>query len=557
VRAGRLLAGGVLALACVWAGAAEPSLEVHLDPERLGVDDLTQLTVTVREVEARGLSPDLGELANLEVVSGPSTETQFAWVNGVASSSVRFVYVLRPVAEGPAALGPVTVRLGDRLMSSGRLTATVVAGSLAPRRTNRRSPARGLDALDPFGSLLGRRQPREARVELRAKLSDSKVVVGEPVTVTMVLDTTMTGIERFEWMTPPTFPGCWTQRVELDDPITPEVVEIEGLRFHRYPVARFALVPLKPGSVVFPAAAARIGIRSSSVFQPLQVVDRSTAETSLEVTQRPQPPAAYAGAVGRLRYRARLEPDHIAFGESAVLTLELAGSGNLPLVEAPQVWPTCEGCETYPPEEDSRIAVDAKGIHGSRTWRTTLVPRQWGELDLAPVSLAVFDPAAGDYRNDAIGPLRLVVDPPPATPTPTPSPIDASEHGEPAVGDRQTARAAPQMNGVLPWIWVAVALLFGVVGGGLVTWWMARRRAASIPPRRPGQRPADRARELQTVLEGWWLRVRDSSRGAALESDMAKVRAQLESVRFAPGRADHSETVVDLEDRLRRLMRRA
>jgi hypothetical protein len=37
---------------------------------------------------------------------------------------------------------------------------------------------------------------------------------------------------------------------------------------------------------------------------------------------------------------------------------------------------------------------------------------------------------------------------------------------------------------------------------------------------------------------------------------MQELRRNLEAVRFAPGRADHTETVVELESRLRRLMRR-
>ena len=80
-----------------------------------------------------------------------------------------------------------------------------------------------------------------------------------------------------------------------------------------------------------------------------------------------------------------------------MLSIELKGSGNLPLVEAPALWPNSADCETYPPEEESSIAFDDRGIHGSRVWRMTLVPRIPGELELAAVELAVFDPAAGSY----------------------------------------------------------------------------------------------------------------------------------------------------------------
>jgi hypothetical protein len=57
------------------------------------------------------------------------------------------------------------------------------------------------------------------------------------------------------------------------------------------------------------------------------------------------------------------------------------------------------------------------------------------------------------------------------------------------------------------------------------------------------------------ALERWWIEVRDQSRSQALEAEVEALRRELEAVRFAPGRADHSETIVGLEERLRRLLR--
>ena len=43
------------------------------------------------------------------------------------------------------------------------------------------------------------------------------------------------------------------------------------------------------------------------------------------MSERPRPPEGFSGAVGDLRYRAKIEPETIDFGESAVLTIELRG----------------------------------------------------------------------------------------------------------------------------------------------------------------------------------------------------------------------------------------
>ena len=333
------------------------------------------------------------------------------------------------------------------------------------------------------------------------------------------------------------------------------MVEVEGVRYNRFVVARHVLVPLKIGPLEVPAVEARIGFRTASLFSPQQVVERATEAVSVDVSPRSRPPEGYSGAVGDLRYRASLEPESIDFGESAVLTIELRGNGNLPLVEAPAVWPTCSDCESYPPEEESDVTVDESGIHGNRFWRTTLVPRSWGEIELEPVMLAVYDPAAGHYRKQTLGPLRLVVGPPPATPTPEVIEEErvAAEEG----ADTSVPSPAGVKPGVPTWVFVVGALILGLALGGVAPWLAARRRKGALPPRRPDQSPADRARELQVALERWWMDARTRARGRALEADMQQLRRELEAIRFAPGRADHTETVLDLEERLRGLMRRA
>jgi len=315
------------------------------------------------------------------------------------------------------------------------------------------------------------------------------------------------------------------------------VVEVEGVRYNRFVVASHVLVPLKTGQLEVPSVEARIGFRTASLFSPQQVVERATQARTVE-------------------------PETIDFGESAVLTIELRGNGNLPLVEAPAMWPACLDCESYPPEEESNVAVDDGGIHGSRSWRTTLVPRSSGEIELESVMLAVFDPAAGHYRKQTLGPLRLVVEPPPATPTPV------VEEEERTVDQHELAEAAPSTGDVEPgvplWAWIVGALIIGLAVGGVAPLLMARRRKGALPPRRAGEpprrageSPAERARELQVALERWWMDARARAKGRALEGEMQQLRRELEAIRFAPGRADHTETVHELEERLRRLMRRA
>ncbi len=542
----------VLLAVTVGAGieAAEPSLEVHFQPHRFGVDDPAQLTVRINEPPAQVGAPDLGQLVNLEVVAGPSTGSEFSFVNGVASRSQTFTYLVRGAAPGPASVGPVTVTAGSVELAAEPVSAEIVEGSVAPpSRRGRRSPP----AADPFADILPRRSPPRVELVLRHRVSADAVSLGEPLVAVVSLDSTVSSLYDFDWRTPPSYPGFWAQRLDNPGQVTPEIVEVDGRRFYRYEVLRSVLVPLKTGRVEVPEAAAAIGVRGWGLFDQGRLFERSAPAQTIEVAERPPAPPGFAGAVGDLRYSATVEPDRIELGESAVVTVTLDGRGNLPLVEAPEAVPICADCDSYPPEESSRVTVDAGGVHGARSWQVTVVPRTWGSLELGPVTVGVYDPVARRYQSQTLGPLTLTVAAPPATPTPIASPAPATSPGadeEQATGD-ETGPPGPS------WLGMMVALLIGVGAGVGATWLATRRSRAVLPPRRADQSPAERARELQVILERWWLDARTTARGAALEPAMQELRRDLEAVRFAPGRADHSETVVELESRLRRLMRRA
>lgn len=545
----------VAAVAALGSAAAGTSLEVRFEPPRIGVEDATRLVVRVHEPDGAVAVPQPGELDNLELAGGPSTSNEIQVVNGSMSRTLSFTWVLRPRAVGSAGVAGVTVDVGGASLRSDPVKLEVVDGSLAPpQRPRRQSPFGPFDPFAGFGDPWSRRPAPEVRVELRHLVERSQLVLGETLTVSVALDSTVGGIENFEWVDAPTYPGWWTQRVELPDPISPSRVDLDGVPFNRFIIARYVLVPLKTGTLEIPPVRARIGVSGRSLFAAPQVVERASGSVAIEVAPRPPAPAGFVGAVGDLHYSAQLEPRQVELGQSAVLTVTVRGTGNLPLVEAPPAATGCPDCEVYPPEEDSDLDVTAAGISGSRSWRTTIVPRSAGSFTLAAMPVAVFDPASGSYVSQQLGPFELAVEPPPATPTPTPDPSRPVVAAQPAQEDGGAGpRASAGPSG--PWSIALGAGIAGVVVGALLVWLVGRRRRRQqIPPPRAGQPAADRARELQVVLERWWIGARERADADRLRGEMEALRKELEAVRFAPGRADHSETIAGLEQRLRRLL---
>lgn len=542
----------LLLVAALPIQAARPSLEVSLDPEKLGIDDVARLSLRI--VNAGGGSPQtsLGQLNNFEVVQGPSRESQFSLINGRASSALKLTWILKPIATGKAAVGPITVKVSGETLSAGAVVADIVPGSLASSHRSRRINPFGIN--DPFEEFFGRsRSPqRSLKVALRQILSIEKAVEGQSLIATVVLDSNGGSINGFEWVDPPEYPGFWVQRIKQPDQVQPKTVEIDGEAFYRFVLARSVLIPLKAGQLEIPAVSAKIGFRSMSFFSPSSVVERSTGLRHFRVAARPTPPRGFAGGVGQLKYKINLKPQHLKLGESASIEIAVSGRGNLPLIQAPAVWPECQSCKIYPPEEESSVKVDDSGIHGSRKWRATILPREVGAIELPAIPVAIFDPSSGTYTQQRLGPLHLEVEG--AEPTPTPTPQAAAPASDtpsaPTAGDQETgSRNLPT------WVLMAGALLLGLLGGGGVAWWLTRSSAGKLPPRHRGQSPAERARQLQAALEAWWLELPESRKGEAAEAEMNDVRKALEAIRFAPGRADHTDTIADLEIRLKRLMR--
>ncbi len=525
--------------------ASELSLEVRLEPQQeVGVEDTVQLSVTIWGA-GKGAVLELGELGNLQVIAGPFNQYQHSLVNGVSSVATRYTYPLRPRQIGPASLGPVEVTVGETTLPSEVMTIEVKPGSLLPQRQERRQPLHGISLSrgpGPAGPDL-----REARVVLRHLMDNQSPFLGEPVTVSLVLDTNISRVESFEMISPPAYPGMWSQSIK-QKPGAGQPVEVDGFRYYRVVLASHVLIPLTSGELILPPVKARFWVRGRGIFSPGQRLERTTETLRVQVRERPGDPGSFAGGVGRLSYRAELQPPTITLGSSAVLTIELSGSGNLPLMTAPDLWPSCSGYEIYPPEEDSAVEIGTGGIHGTRTWRTTLVPRQSGELHLDPITISTFDPGTGHYQEQSIGELSLQVVPPP--------PDESAPAQEPQPRPAVSGQAQGAPTGV-PMLWFAAALVLGVAAGGISTWLLARRRAEE-PDRcaHTGlQAPSERARELQGQLAGWWHE--HGEQHPALREEMEQLRGALEAVRFAPGRADHTYTVVDLEQRLKRLMRQS
>ena len=126
------------------------------------------------------------------------------------------------------------------------------------------------------------------------------------------------------------------------------------------------------------------------------------ASKPLIITVKPLPdinkPADYNGAVGNFSMNASIDNKNISAQDAATLKITINGTGNLPVVDAPQVqWPS--NVNTYGTSAKESIDKTVAPMKGSKTFEYVFTPKVAGSYNIPAVSFSYFDPATNSYKT--------------------------------------------------------------------------------------------------------------------------------------------------------------
>jgi hypothetical protein len=148
-----------------------------------------------------------------------------SWVNGQASQSRSWTWLLQPLRPGRAEVGAVQV---PGVGSAPAIPIDVVAGRVGqPPQQQQRS-------YDPFDGMIQRQQMPEARLFVEAKTNRGTLYVGEPLVLTYYLYT-QTSISGLQFVDAPQFTGFWAEDLEQSGQPRGEPVNVEGINYRRFP----------------------------------------------------------------------------------------------------------------------------------------------------------------------------------------------------------------------------------------------------------------------------------------------------------------------------------
>jgi hypothetical protein len=388
---------------CVAAARAN---ELLIDQRSLQLNDLLTITLSVDGPFAAVDEVHI-PVKNLVIVGEPWVSSEFAWVNGDVTRRKVFRYRARPLAPGPAQVGPVI------LDAEGGQRETLPAAVLQvmPDRTSGSN-----DAAVVLRELLETgREP----LFVVAEIDKRSAFTGEPVTVTWWLYNG-TSVQQWQIVSVPKLADFWVEEQNRND--TPERVYLGDLMVQRVPIRRVTLFPLQSGSLPVGGMTVEASVMRRRRGGPFSMFEGEIVETTftsapLTVVAKPLPPGPPVDAVGDLSL-ACASPIQKR-GGPVLLRVVLAGAGNLRAAAAPHFDGPVAGNVQVEGGEVSVSRDDAFSM--TRQWRYLIFPAEAGPLTIPALSMRVFVPSTGQRKELRCTPSFLnAIMTRPAEPAPLP-----------------------------------------------------------------------------------------------------------------------------------------
>ena len=398
----RLLFSSLILIVLVTLSADAQSLVAQVSNNKIGLTDQFQLSFTYSGSDANSISKlNTPDFNNFVILSGPNLSTSMQIINGVVSSSRTYTYYLQAKTTGKFTIGSASVNIGSKTFKSDPINIEVVPGTSKPKQQdNGSSDVNTKEIAD--------------NVFIRAFADKQKVFIGEQVTVTYKLYTRVNIASQMSISKLPSYQGFWSEEIETPNNIDFTTEVLDGKQFRVGILKRAALFPnqtgdlsVSPFELVIPLQLQRKK-RSNDPFDDFfndpffgrtQSYDYTAKSNTINVQVMPLPeqnkPASFKGAVGDYSLNSSADKLDTKTNEPVTLKLEISGTGNIKLLEAPEL-NLPSGFDKYDPKTSEQVNRSLK-ISGKKTIEYLLIPRTVGKKEVPPVEFSYFDPGKKTY----------------------------------------------------------------------------------------------------------------------------------------------------------------
>jgi hypothetical protein len=413
------------------AVAAQLSTQVSSSRVEVGQEFTLQLSCMVGTGNASPSEPRLPVPRGL-VAQGPSISTQqnVSIINGQIQqqSGVVATWVLVASATGHYRIGPATVAINGQRVADRAVDVEVVARGSLPQANRPRRRGRAFDPFDPFGGSdpfsgpmfppginllpnpgppadeipsyppdLNIDRPRDTLAFLDARLSSTRLVVGEQTTL-RIYAYGKAGPFDLGLSSEPSRNEFLSYQNERDNQTNPLYrIKINSEIWFARRILSYALFPMKTGTLRIGEAEASFagaGLLASNAYHNIQRRSQPLDVVVEEPPRAGRPPGYHIGDVGNFTLSATVEPRKINAGGSVSVQVEVSGTGQLPQRLDP---PEQTGVDWLEPTTTQQIDNQRDRIAGRRQFTYVVRIEGSGIVHLGTIRYPYFDPTTRKY----------------------------------------------------------------------------------------------------------------------------------------------------------------
>jgi hypothetical protein len=339
--------------------------------------------------------------AGFQLTGGPNVSQSMTSVNGNTSVSFSYSYELLAVKEGEYTIGPATIVVNGRRLSTKPITIKVVKGQPVPQNRNAQTGPDNTINDNNISDL-------SKSVFIRAIVNKTNVYQGEQLTVSYRLYTRVS-IVNAQPDKLPDLNGFFAEDTKSLQQQSQWRVEVyNGIRYNVTDIKQSILFPERSGDLTVDPFGMTLDVRTGDDFDQLfgSAREFKTRAQSKPVIIHVKPlpgtgkPSDFSGAVGNFSIAASVDKKELKSNESLNYTIKVSGAGNIKLLKpfSPE-FPA--DFEKYDPKVTDSVKEDENGLRGTRNYTYLLIPRHKGDYTINPLKFSYFNPATGRYNTIA------------------------------------------------------------------------------------------------------------------------------------------------------------
>ena len=367
---------------------AQIEFKTEVSKNKLGVNQRFRIEFTVNKQGADNFKPP--SFTNFKIVGGPSSSVNQSWINGKASYSQAYIYIVEPKKMGEFTIEPALIEYKGEIIKSNTVKITVTKEVEIPKDPNNPNYI------------------AQQSIHLVAEVSKLNPYVGEGIYVVYKLyvseNISLNGSRITE---SPQYKGFWNQDINIKQ-VNFKRGKYNGENYRYVILKKAVLIPQRSGKLLIEPIEMdfSLGIPTGRGDFFGNMITRNinySAKSSIKnvnVKALPEEgkPIDFSGAVGEFEFEVLANKNVLKANEAAQINAKVSGRGNLKLFEIPKIVTPAE-LEVYTPEHKEEVVTSLNGLRGSILDTYTVVPQFKGKYKIPEVAFSYFNPKEKKYNT--------------------------------------------------------------------------------------------------------------------------------------------------------------